>query len=202
MECNDDGNGNGNGTGNGDGPLAASAIASSAPQPRSHTQPHAANRRPADLLPNLQSQSSGPRPTTALTFPTTDNVSRSHLDFCALQSAKDELTIMSFRPGARIFHAFRPIFRQQRNQSTAAPGEQSGFQKLWNSPVGPKTVHFWYALFGFSSPYPFASSASSSLHLCSARDTPCLFATRPTPVSPPRQTQSRMLTNCHTGLPS
>ncbi|KAF1978137.1 UPF0041-domain-containing protein [Bimuria novae-zelandiae CBS 107.79] len=49
---------------------------------------------------------------------------------------------MSFRPGSRIFNAFRPFFRQQRNQSTAAP-EQSGFQKLWNSPVGPKTVHFW-----------------------------------------------------------
>ncbi|KAJ4297599.1 hypothetical protein N0V90_005492 [Kalmusia sp. IMI 367209] len=52
---------------------------------------------------------------------------------------------MSFRPGSRIFSAFRPFFRQpllKRNQSTAAP-EQSGFQKLWNSPVGPKTVHFW-----------------------------------------------------------
>ncbi|KAK7180090.1 hypothetical protein DPSP01_011167 [Paraphaeosphaeria sporulosa] len=49
---------------------------------------------------------------------------------------------MSFRPGSRIFSAFRPFFRQQRNQSTAAP-EQSGFAKLWHSPVGPKTVHFW-----------------------------------------------------------
>ncbi|KAF2447356.1 UPF0041-domain-containing protein [Karstenula rhodostoma CBS 690.94] len=49
---------------------------------------------------------------------------------------------MSFRPGSRIFGAFRPFFRQQRSQSTAVP-EQSGFAKLWNSPVGPKTVHFW-----------------------------------------------------------
>ncbi|KAL1606811.1 hypothetical protein SLS60_004218 [Paraconiothyrium brasiliense] len=56
---------------------------------------------------------------------------------------------MSFRPGSRIFNAFRPFFRQQRNQSTAAP-EQSGFQKLWNSPVGPKTVHFWAPIMKWS----------------------------------------------------
>ena len=58
---------------------------------------------------------------------------------------------MSFRPGSRIFSAFRPFFRQpllKRNQSTAAP-EESGFQKLWNSPVGPKTVHFWYVCHHF-----------------------------------------------------
>ncbi|KAF2745920.1 UPF0041-domain-containing protein [Sporormia fimetaria CBS 119925] len=56
----------------------------------------------------------------------------------------------SFRPGSRIFSAFRPFFRQplrftqRRAQSTVPPAsEQSGFAKLWNSPVGPKTVHFW-----------------------------------------------------------
>ncbi|KAF2753342.1 UPF0041-domain-containing protein [Pseudovirgaria hyperparasitica] len=61
---------------------------------------------------------------------------------------------MSFKPGARLFQAGRGIFRTQfrqpfarRNASTAAdtaPKEElSGFAKLWNSPVGPKTVHFW-----------------------------------------------------------
>lgn len=56
---------------------------------------------------------------------------------------------MSFRPGARIFNNFRPFFRQpllrRRVQTAAGPEEtvQSGFAKLWNSPVGPKTVHFW-----------------------------------------------------------
>ncbi|KAI9654288.1 MAG: hypothetical protein M1831_005453 [Alyxoria varia] len=34
---------------------------------------------------------------------------------------------------------------QRRSQSTATANAetQSGFAKLWNSPVGPKTVHFW-----------------------------------------------------------
>ncbi|KAF2271994.1 UPF0041-domain-containing protein [Westerdykella ornata] len=57
---------------------------------------------------------------------------------------------MSFRPGARIFSALRTTFRQpllfrRRVQTSAADaaGEQNGFAKLWNSPVGPKTVHFW-----------------------------------------------------------
>jgi hypothetical protein len=56
---------------------------------------------------------------------------------------------MSFRPGSRIFSSFRPLFRQyyaRRNVNTAAGAEQSGFARFWNSPVGPKTVHFWYAL--------------------------------------------------------
>lgn len=53
---------------------------------------------------------------------------------------------MSFRPGARIFSSFRPFFRPsqadaRRRASTAAgPG---GFAGFWNSPIGPKTVHFW-----------------------------------------------------------
>ena len=55
---------------------------------------------------------------------------------------------MSFRPGSRIFTAFRTNYRQfyaRRNASTAPGAEPTGFAKLWNSPVGPKTVHFWYA---------------------------------------------------------
>lgn len=57
---------------------------------------------------------------------------------------------MSFRPGSRIFSAFRPFFRQplhRRGVNTAAGAEEAGqskFGKFWNSPVGPKTVHFWY----------------------------------------------------------
>ena len=52
---------------------------------------------------------------------------------------------MSFRPGSRIFGAFRPLFRQgqantRRRASTTAEGAAGGF---WNSPIGPKTVHFW-----------------------------------------------------------
>ncbi|KAF2465918.1 UPF0041-domain-containing protein [Lindgomyces ingoldianus] len=55
---------------------------------------------------------------------------------------------MSFRPAARIFTAFRPAlrFRQpllRRRVATTAEAEQSAFARLWNSPVGPKTVHFW-----------------------------------------------------------
>ncbi|KAM3419160.1 Mitochondrial pyruvate carrier [Cercospora zeina] len=65
---------------------------------------------------------------------------------------------MSARFGLRaVQNSFRqPSLRQQVNtfaqrraQSTAtnaaegAKTEQSGFAKLWNSPIGPKTVHFW-----------------------------------------------------------
>ena len=55
---------------------------------------------------------------------------------------------MSFRPGSRIFSAFRRTnfaqFYARRNASTAT--EPAGFAKFWNSPIGPKTVHFWYAI--------------------------------------------------------
>lgn len=61
---------------------------------------------------------------------------------------------MSSRPSYRLFQASRNLFRQpllRRRIQTAAPSEtqanQSGFAKLWNSPVGPKTVHFWYRPF-------------------------------------------------------
>lgn len=66
---------------------------------------------------------------------------------------------MSARFGLRAAHTFRPVLRQQtttnftfarqRFQSTAADAtkpaaaNESAFTKLLNSPVGPKTVHFW-----------------------------------------------------------
>ena len=37
--------------------------------------------------------------------------------------------------------------RFQTTDATAAPS-QSTFQRLWNSPVGVKTVHFWYSSVG------------------------------------------------------
>ncbi|KAF2499407.1 UPF0041-domain-containing protein [Lophium mytilinum] len=56
---------------------------------------------------------------------------------------------MSARPSYRLFQASRTFFRQpllRRRINTAAQPEapaQTGFAKVWNSPVGPKTVHFW-----------------------------------------------------------
>ncbi|KAH8695232.1 UPF0041 domain protein [Talaromyces proteolyticus] len=60
----------------------------------------------------------------------------------------------SSRVGFRFFAnsrtAFKNIrqngskgFRFQSSEATAAGAEQTTFQKLWNSPVGVKTVHFW-----------------------------------------------------------
>jgi hypothetical protein len=70
-----------------------------------------------------------------------------HLFSGALERTQELPASMSFRPGSRIFSSFRPFFRQaqsdaRRRASTAAgPG---GFAGFWNSPIGPKTVHFWY----------------------------------------------------------
>ncbi|KAF2810374.1 UPF0041 domain protein [Mytilinidion resinicola] len=56
---------------------------------------------------------------------------------------------MSARPSYRLFQASRAFFRQpllRRRINTAAQPEapaQGGIAKIWNSPVGPKTVHFW-----------------------------------------------------------
>lgn len=63
------------------------------------------------------------------------------------------------RTGFRALHSLRPstqqtfrqrsLLLQRRAQSTAATDAgnassgQSKFQQLWNSEVGPKTVHFW-----------------------------------------------------------
>ncbi|KAL4817752.1 hypothetical protein BDW67DRAFT_159059 [Aspergillus spinulosporus] len=59
----------------------------------------------------------------------------------------------SSRVGFRFFQnsraAFRTAFRRSGAQgrrfqtSDAASEQQSTFQRLWNSPVGVKTVHFW-----------------------------------------------------------
>jgi hypothetical protein len=68
---------------------------------------------------------------------------------CALRDQRIETAIMSFRPGSRIFSSFRPFFRPAqangRRQATTAAGP-GGFAGFWNSPIGPKTVHFWYVL--------------------------------------------------------
>ncbi|KAK7537545.1 uncharacterized protein J3D65DRAFT_387110 [Phyllosticta citribraziliensis] len=58
---------------------------------------------------------------------------------------------MSFRPTTRILNFSRNLLRQapRRSVQTAADANagtasnQSGFSKFLNSPVGPKTVHFW-----------------------------------------------------------
>ncbi|CAG8956927.1 hypothetical protein HYFRA_00011976 [Hymenoscyphus fraxineus] len=58
----------------------------------------------------------------------------------------------AFRPNtfyaSQATRAFRPRFQQQgrRWQSTAAPDAaagQSWFKRMWDSPIGLKTVHFW-----------------------------------------------------------
>lgn len=49
------------------------------------------------------------------------------------------------RPGAQGF-------RFQSSEAGAAE-QQSAFQRMWNSPVGVKTVHFWYVDFDDSKIY-------------------------------------------------
>lgn len=69
------------------------------------------------------------------------------------------IAVMSSRAGLRFFSAFRQQaarsgkpFAQRRAYQSAAetnvdpPLNQSKFQQFWASPVGPKTVHFWYAV--------------------------------------------------------
>ncbi|KAL2269036.1 hypothetical protein VTJ83DRAFT_3882 [Remersonia thermophila] len=59
-------------------------------------------------------------------------------------------------PASNLFRAARPAFRARaffrpkpqtgaRFQSTAAngPASESWFKRMWDSPVGLKTVHFW-----------------------------------------------------------
>lgn len=51
----------------------------------------------------------------------------------------------SFRASAlrqTRLNATRRTYAEAANIETPAQA-QSGFQKIWNSPVGPKTVHFW-----------------------------------------------------------
>lgn len=63
-------------------------------------------------------------------------------------------------PSSNFFRAARPAFRARqfffrpkqgggaRFQSTAAGGEaaESWAKRMWNSPIGLKTVHFWYVV--------------------------------------------------------
>jgi len=47
---------------------------------------------------------------------------------------------------------FKSKFGGRRWQSTAAPTEnaqQSWFKRMWDSPIGLKTVHFWFVLLSF-----------------------------------------------------
>ncbi|EGS22954.1 uncharacterized protein CTHT_0014330 [Thermochaetoides thermophila DSM 1495] len=47
------------------------------------------------------------------------------------------------RPAFRARHFFRPKYNGARFQSTAANPEEPWLKRMWNSPVGLKTVHFW-----------------------------------------------------------
>ena len=54
-----------------------------------------------------------------------------------------------FARTARTGLSRKPLGRRlQTTDATAAPS-QGTFQRLWNSPVGVKTVHFWYSSVGF-----------------------------------------------------
>ena len=54
------------------------------------------------------------------------------------------LRFAQFTRAARA--SFRqPIGRRFQTTDAAAAPEQTTFQRLWNSPIGIKTVHFWYA---------------------------------------------------------
>jgi hypothetical protein len=83
---------------------------------------------------------------------------------------------MSSRVGLRFFQNARAAFRNasapfrrpgaqgRRFQSTEAPAaeQQSTFQRLWNSPVGVKTVHFWCVeLFVLQAQYLYRSGTLS-----------------------------------------
>jgi hypothetical protein len=59
---------------------------------------------------------------------------------------------MSARFGIRAFRAQMPArqvntnmrFAQRRTYQSEAPAKEVGrLAQIWNSPVGPKTVHFW-----------------------------------------------------------
>ncbi|KAI4147250.1 MAG: hypothetical protein LQ340_005643 [Diploschistes diacapsis] len=63
---------------------------------------------------------------------------------------------MSSRAGLRFLHTSRLAFRPQQQQirrqagrrwqstdSATATASEGAFARFWNSPVGPKTVHFW-----------------------------------------------------------
>lgn len=62
---------------------------------------------------------------------------------------------MSQRAGLRLFQGLRQakvahgrtIGSRYQATSAAPTGPQTLAQRLWNSPVGVKTVHFWYVAY-------------------------------------------------------
>lgn len=62
------------------------------------------------------------------------------------RAARPAFRSSNFFTHAQAFRSTRSTFGRQtkRWQSTAAPTiEQSWFKRMWNSPIGLKTVHFW-----------------------------------------------------------
>lgn len=82
-------------------------------------------------------------------------------------------------PTSNLFRAARPAFRARqfffrpkqsnaRFQSTAAGSEQqaaseSWTKRMWNSPVGVKTVHFWFVYLLFHHSLSPSSCDESSI---------------------------------------
>lgn len=58
----------------------------------------------------------------------------------AQQTFRQPATRINFQSNFR-FNGQRRLNQTAADATQAPP--QSGFAKLWNSPVGPKTVHFW-----------------------------------------------------------
>lgn len=117
---------------------------------RDSTLPRRASTPPG--LSKLRAFSSYPRPPFSLPLHSLTIPARPRSPLLRQTAA-----MSAFRPTTRILNFSRnllrsPAFRQapqRRLQSTAADANaapQSAFAKLWNSPVGPKTVHFWYVI--------------------------------------------------------
>ena len=55
---------------------------------------------------------------------------------------------LRFLQSSRFTRAYikKPIGRryQTADATAAAPTNQGAFARMWNSPIGVKTVHFWY----------------------------------------------------------
>lgn len=50
----------------------------------------------------------------------------------------------AFRNGSSPFRRQGAQGRRFQSSDAGSAEQQSTFQRLWNSPVGVKTVHFWY----------------------------------------------------------
>jgi hypothetical protein len=130
-------------------PLSMSNVASSSRGALYGIQLSTVHRRNWCVIPDTQLWHPVSRTVIALPFlhTTTPRRPPPALPEISAKSRGIQRAIMSFRPGSRIFSSFRPFFRQaqadaRRRASTATgPG---GFAGFMNSPIGPKTVHFWY----------------------------------------------------------